>query len=69
MSMKLLTTNEGMVDRILRIALGMGLLALTVVGPRSPWGYVGIVPLLTGLIGSCPLYTILGVNTCPAKTP
>lgn len=58
--------NEGNLDRILRGALGIALLSLTVVGPRTPWGLVGLVPLITGLIGFCPLYRILGINTCPA---
>lgn len=57
-------TNEGMVDRALRVALGLGLLATTFIGPQTPWGYIGIVPLATGLIGFCPLYTLLGINTC-----
>jgi len=38
------------------------------VGPKTPWGFLGIVPILTGLSGRCPLYTVLGINTCPAKS-
>ncbi|MBW2527541.1 MAG: DUF2892 domain-containing protein [Deltaproteobacteria bacterium] len=60
--------NEGPVDRILRVALGLGLLSLVVVGPQTWWGLVGIVPLLTGLIGSCPLYTLFGWSTCSLRT-
>jgi Inner membrane protein YgaP-like, transmembrane domain len=56
--------NEGTVDRVVRVALGVALLSLTVLGPKTPWGLVGIVPLATGLFGFCPLYRILGVNTC-----
>jgi hypothetical protein len=59
-----LPKNEGPVDRGLRIVLGLGLLALVFVGPATPWGWLGLIPLATGLVGSCPLYTILGVNTC-----
>lgn len=59
--------NEGMIDRGLRIAVGAGVLSLAFVGPQTPWGYVGLVPLLTGLVGFCPLYAILGINTCPVK--
>ena len=61
---KLLPRNEHAVDRAVRVALGLGLLSLVVVGPQSLWGLVGLVPLLTGLIGSCPLYTVLGIGTC-----
>ena len=53
-------TNVGSTDRILRILLGIGLLALVFVGPKTPWGWLGLVPLLTGLMSSCPLYSILG---------
>ena len=56
--------NEGSLDRGLRVLLGIALLALTVVGPRTAWGYVGIIPLLTGLIGFCPMYHLLGLSTC-----
>jgi hypothetical protein len=56
--------NEHAVDRILRVILGLFLLALVVVGPKSPWGFVGLLPLLTGLAGTCPLYTLFGIGTC-----
>lgn len=56
--------NEGTVDRILRVVVGIAVLSLAFVGPKTPWAYLGIVPLLTGAIGFCPLYAILGVNTC-----
>ena len=58
--------NEGTVDRILRVAVGIAILSLAFVGPQTPWAYLGVVPLLTGIIGFCPLYAILGVNTCGA---
>lgn len=59
--------NEGFIDRTLRSVVGLGLLAAAVEGSFSPWGYVGIVPLVTGLLGWCPLYTLLGINTCPVS--
>lgn len=64
---KLLPNNEHVLDRTLRIVLGFVILSLAFVGPQSPWGYLGIVPLVTGLLGSCPLYTLLGVSTCALK--
>jgi hypothetical protein len=57
--------NAGTLDRIIRITLGLGLLSLTFVGPQSPLGLVGAIPLLTGVIGFCPLYRLVGLNTCP----
>ena len=62
----LLKQNVGTLDRMLRVALGAGLLSLVVVGPHTAWGYLGIVPLFTGLFGTCPLYSLLGFNTCGA---
>jgi len=63
----LLPTNEHPVERVLRTVLGLGVLSLAFVGPKSPWGYLGIVPLVTGLLGSCPIYTLFGWSTCPVK--
>jgi hypothetical protein len=59
--------NEGTIDRVLRVVVGLGVLSLAFVGPQTPWGYVGLVPLATGLIGFCPLYAMLGINTCSVK--
>jgi len=56
--------NEGGVDRALRIIGGLAILSIAFVGPQTPWAYIGVVPLLTGLVGFCPLYALLGVNTC-----
>jgi hypothetical protein len=56
--------NEGTLDRAVRVTLGAVLLSLTVVGPQTPFGFVGVVPLLTGLIGFCPLYRLVGLSTC-----
>jgi hypothetical protein len=60
-------TNEGTADRALRVVLGIAILSLAFVGPRTPWGYLGFVPLLTGVFGFCPLYTVFGYSTCPVK--
>ena len=59
--------NVGTVDKVIRIILGLVLLALVFVGPQTPWGWIGIIPLVTGLIGFCPLYGVLGINTCSTK--
>ena len=63
--------NVGMVDKAVRIVLGLGLLSLTVLlDGNARWlGLIGIVPLVTGAVGYCPLYSILGLNTCSAKSP
>jgi hypothetical protein len=63
----LIPTNEGTLDRALRVAIGLVLLTLVFVGPKSMWGLLGLVPLLTGAMGSCPLYRVLGVSTCTAR--
>jgi len=65
---KILPRNEGTADRALRIAVGIGALSLVFVGPQTLWGLVGLVPITTGLLGSCPVYTLLGISTCPLKT-
>lgn len=61
-------SNVGGIDRILRIVLGIALIALTVTGTIGLWGWIGVVPLATAAMGSCPLYTLLGFSTCPVKT-
>lgn len=67
MSSKLLPRNEGTVDRAVRVIAGLAILSLAFIGPKSPWGFIGIVPIVTGLLGSCPAYTLLGLSTCPMK--
>ena len=57
-------TNEGTADRIIRVVIGLGLLSIVFVGPQSPWGWLGVVPLATGVLGFCPLYRLVGINTC-----
>jgi len=59
--------NVGGIDKILRIIVGLALLSLTLVGPQTLWGLIGVVPLLTGIANFCPLYSLIGLNTCPLK--
>ncbi|MCA3255500.1 MAG: DUF2892 domain-containing protein [Alphaproteobacteria bacterium] len=59
--------NEGALDRCLRVGVGLALLSLAFVGPMTVWGCVGLIPLLTGVVGICPLYRIVGISTCPAR--
>lgn len=61
-------TNEGGIDRTVRIVAGLVLLGLMAMGVIGVWGWLGIVPLATGLIGWCPAYTLLGMNSCPMKS-
>ncbi|HMT48475.1 MAG: hypothetical protein RL702_752 [Pseudomonadota bacterium] len=61
-----MTRNEGTVDRVARVALGVVLIVLALRGMYTPWTWIGVVPLLTGLVGMCPLYSLLGINTCKA---
>ncbi len=56
--------NEGTLDRAIRIVAGVAILSITVIGPHTLWGLVGAVPLLTGLVGFCPLYRLFGIRTC-----
>ncbi|MFZ2102610.1 MAG: DUF2892 domain-containing protein [Oricola sp.] len=63
-------TNEGMIDRAVRVIAGIALLAAFFMYPDASWRYwtlIGIVPLATGLLGICPVYSILGISTCPMK--
>ncbi len=60
--------NEGRIDRVVRVLAGLGLIALAATGTVGVWGYIGIVPLLTGAVGVCPAYSLLGLNTCPMKS-
>ncbi len=61
------TINVGSADRLFRIVLGLVLIALVFVGPKTPWGWIGIVPLVTGFLRTCPLYSLIGVNSCKAR--
>ena len=62
-----MTKNVGGIDRILRIVIGLVLIGLAATGTIGLWGYIGVVPLLTGLMSSCLHYKVLGMNTCPMK--
>jgi len=59
--------NVGGIDRIARIVLGLVLIGLTVTGIIGVWGWLGVMPLATGVIGWCPPYAIFGINTCSMK--
>jgi len=67
----MLKPNVGSIDRLIRVALGLALLAFFFLGEGSlRWaGLIGLVPLITAVVGTCPLYALLGVSTCPAKRP
>ncbi|MFZ2301131.1 MAG: DUF2892 domain-containing protein [Gallionella sp.] len=60
-------TNEGTIDRALRVIVGLILIGLAATGTVGMWGWIGIMPLLTGAIGFCPAYSIFGISTCPMK--
>jgi len=67
MTSKILPKNTHPIERALRVLVGLALIALVFVGPKTLVGLVGIVPLATGLLGSCPLYTLFGWSTCPRR--
>ena len=58
--------NEGVIDRSLRVIVGLVLIGLAATGTIGMWGYIGIIPLVTGAVGMCPIYSLLGINSCPA---
>ena len=60
--------NVGRIDRAVRIVVGLALIAMVYVGPQTPWGWIGLIPLLTGLFRWCPGYSLLGINTCPTRS-
>ena len=59
--------NEGSLDRVVRVVVGLVLMAMAATGKVGAWGWIGIVPLLTGLVGFCPGYKLFGFSTCPLK--
>ena len=59
--------NEGSWDRWIRVAVGLGILSLTVVGPHTLWGLAGLVLVVTGVAGFCPIYRLFGMSTCQAS--
>jgi hypothetical protein len=62
-----MTSNVGNADRIIRIIVGLVLIALVFVGPKTMWGWIGLAPLFTGLFRWCPAYRLVGINTCPKR--
>ncbi len=63
----MMTYNVGTFDRIVRVVVGLVLIAVAlgyVPGYQTVWGWIGVIPLLTGIFGTCPLYAMLGINTC-----
>lgn len=64
--MSFLSVNEHPAERVARVVLGVLLIALAVTGRIGWWGYIGAIPVLTGLVGTCPIYMVLGFSTCPA---
>jgi membrane protein implicated in regulation of membrane protease activity len=60
---KILPQNESTFDRVIRVVLGVALISLVFVGPQTLFGWFGLIPLATGLVGSCPLYRMFGINT------
>lgn len=59
--------NEGTIDRAIRIIAGLVLISLVFIGPQTAWGWIGLLPLATGLAGRCPAYSLFGINTCSIK--
>lgn len=56
--------NEGSLDRAARVVVGLAVLSLVFIGPQTPWAWFGLVPVITGLVGFCPVYSLLGIRTC-----
>jgi len=63
-----LVVTEHPVERVLRVLVGVVVLSLVFIGPKTAWGWIGLLPTLTGVTGLCPLYTILGISTCAKKS-
>lgn len=64
-----MTANIGVLDRALRIGAGVVLIGLAIAGLIGPWGYIGVLPLLTGLVRVCPAYSLFGVSSCAKPAP
>ena len=64
---QIMKVNTSKIDRVVRVVVGLALLAAAVTGNIGAWGYIGVVLLLTGLMGRCPAYGLLGINTCGTK--
>ncbi len=63
--------NTGIIDRTIRVIIGLAVLSLVMIGPQSAWGFLGLIPLASGIFGYCPVYHLLGINTRTGhgKTP
>jgi len=59
--------NEGTIDRVLRVVVGLALVGLAATGTIGAWGWIGVLPLLTGAVGFCPAYAVFGMSTCTMK--
>ncbi|MDV3237775.1 MAG: DUF2892 domain-containing protein [Gammaproteobacteria bacterium] len=59
--------NVGGIDRALRLIIGLGLISIVFIGPQTPWGWIGIVPVATALLGWCPAYSLFGLKTCKTR--
>lgn len=64
MLQRLFPRNEATAERVIRVVLGLAVLSLVFIGPQSLWGLLGLILVVTGLVGSCPIYTLLGISTC-----
>ena len=64
---KLFPRNESTADRIIRVAMGMAIVSQAFVGLKTPWAFLGLIPIMTGALGSCPMYTLFGIGTCSIK--
>jgi hypothetical protein len=64
---RMFKTNAGMTDRVMRAVLGIAVVSLVYVGPQTPWGWLGLIPLATAVMGWCPLYSVFGFNTCDVQ--
>ncbi|MCK0106599.1 DUF2892 domain-containing protein [Marinobacter sp. S0848L] len=63
-----MSTNMGSADRVIRALVGVLLLSLVFFGPQTPWGWIGIIPLVTAAAGNCPAYSLLGIKTCKKRS-
>jgi hypothetical protein len=59
--------NEAPWDRIVRVVVGVALVGAAATGAIGAWGWIGVLPIVTGLVGWCPAYTLLGIGTCPTR--
>ena len=63
-----LEVTEHPIERVVRVLVGLGIVSLVFVGPKTAWGWLGVIPILTGTTGVCPLYSALGISTRPKKS-